>query len=47
MRTLLSGREIWVHRITEITTYDWNYLSMTEITDLGAEITLIWTQYSV
>ena len=32
--------------MTEITTDDRNYLSMTEITDMGAEITLIWTQYS-
>ena len=31
----------WVHRKTEITTNDRNYLSMTEITDMGAEITLI------
>ena len=33
--------------MTEITTNDWNYLSMTEITDMSAEITLIWTHYNV
>ena len=33
--------------MTEITTKDRNYLSMTEITDIGAEITLKWTQNSV
>ena len=33
--------------MTEITANDRNYLSMTEITDMGAEITLIWPQNSV
>ena len=32
--------------MTEITANDRNYSRMTEITDIGAEITLPWTQNS-